>query len=597
MDLSLMRRLCGAVLSALAIGMAGCGPPALVSDGRPEATIVVSPSAKGDESLAATELRDYVAKISGASLTIQTAAPKEGTIVRIGVYGAEPVRDWSGPAPPPDGFALRTVGNELWIVGGDVRGALYGVYDLLETELGVRWFMPGELGEDVPSQKDIPMPKVDREKAPAFSAVGGFIWAGGPGANEWEKRARARVGPTSAFFGHNWYNIIPPTAETKAAHPEWFALSSGVRTNQLCSAHPDVVRITVEKARAFFDANPSATLFSISPNDGSGFCEDARCQAVDQRYGVTDGTLSDRLVHYANEVLAELGKAHPGKQVGILAYVQHTAPPRAAKPHPNYVTLITRMPWEFCHAHALDDPACELNRRFLDYVRGWRSVAQHVGVYDYYGHFYMFTPWPLVHSIRRDLPLLKGLGVDRFMSETQQHWANQGLNFYVGAKLAWDPSQDTDRLLTDYYVRFYGAARAPMRRYWERWEQAMAATVGQGHGGYQWLRMFTPNLVAETDPLLAEAERLAASDRDKVRQRVAFARQGFRFTEAWTRMHDHAARQEWRAAVAAGEEAIRRIRETAGTQPQAFWIELAVSQTEAMMKPYREALAGAPASP
>ena len=56
------------------------------------------------------------------------------------------------------------------------------------------------------------------------------------------------------------------------------------------------------------------------------------------------------------------------------------------------------------------------------------------------------------------------------------------------------------------------------------------------------------------------------------------------------------AHQEWRAAVAAGEEAIRRARETAGTQPQAFWIELAVSQTEAMMKPYREALAGAPSA-
>jgi hypothetical protein len=103
-------------------------------------------------------------------------------------------------------------------------------------------------------------------------------------------------------------------------------------------------------------------------------------------------------------------------------------------------------------------------------------------------------------------------------------------------------------------------------------------------------------LVAETDVLLGEAERLAAADRDKVVQRVAFARKGFRFTEAWTGMQNHAARQEWRAAVAAGEEAIQRLRETAGTKPQAFWIELAVSQTEAMMKPYRKALARAPAA-
>src|SRR4030095_15229608 len=103
-----MRRLCGSVLWVLAVGMAGCGPPALVSDGKPEATIVVSPTATGDESLAATELRDYVAKISGANLSIESVAPKEGPVVRIGVYGADPVRDWSGQATPPDGLAQRT---------------------------------------------------------------------------------------------------------------------------------------------------------------------------------------------------------------------------------------------------------------------------------------------------------------------------------------------------------------------------------------------------------------------------------------------------------------------------------------------------------
>ena len=579
----------GVVATAVLAG-AACREPHLVRNGQPEAVIVAPVGATADDALAGRELQAYVHKMSGATLKVQPETQGEPeTVVRIGVFGQPPVDAWSGPRPKRDGFALETRGETLWIVGGDARGALYGVYDLLETELGVRWFMPGELGEDVPSAETIPLPRVQRSGAPAFSAVGGFIWAGGPGAAAWEKRARARVGPASAFFGHNWSNIVAPTPANKAAHPEWFALNEGARTNQLCSAHPDVVRVTVEKARQFFDRTPDAQVFSISPNDGYGFCQDWRCQAVDQLYGVTDGSLSDRLVHYANEVLAELAKTHPDKQVGILAYVDHTRPPQAARPHPNYVTLITRMPWAFCHAHALDDPACDLNSRFVEYVRGWARVTKHVGVYDYYGHFYMFTPWPLVHSIRRDLPFLRGLGVDRFMSETQQHWANQGLNFYLGAKLAFDPTLDVDRLLSDYYQRFYGPAAGPMQRYWERWEAAMTATTAHGHGGYDWLRLFTPALVAETDGLLREAETLAARGHEKFQRRVAFARLGFRFTEAWTRMRDHAARGDWAAAVSAGEEAIARIQETAGTEPQAFWIHLAVSQTRAMMQPYRDA--------
>ncbi|HVO09453.1 MAG TPA: DUF4838 domain-containing protein [Vicinamibacteria bacterium] len=586
-----MRILAAVALVGAAL-TAGCGPPALVRGGRPESAILVSTTAAPDEKLAATELHDYLRKISGADVAVTTSPQTSPTLVRLGTFGTDAVRGWHGRRPPADGFALQTEGRTLWIVGGDARGTLYGVYDLLEGELGVRWFMPGDLGEDLVERKTIPLPTVNRTGAPAFAAVRGFIWAGGPGADVWEKRARAAVGPAQAFFGHNWSNIIAPTPQNKHDHPEWFALSHGVRTDQLCSANPEVVRITVEKAREFFARNPDAPLFSISPNDGEGFCEDDRCRAVDRLYGVTDGSLTDRLVHYANQVLEELGQTHPDKLVGILAYVDYTRPPVSVRPHPNFATLVCHTPWEFCHVHALDDPACPLNRRFVSYVQGWTKVCRHVGVYDYYGHFYVFTPWPIVHDIRRDLPFLRRLGVDRFMSETQQHWANQGLNFYLGAKLAWDPGRDTEALLADYYDRFYGRASSPMRRYWERWEQAMTDTAASdGHGGYAWLRMFTPELVAAAGHDLDQAEGLAAFDRERVKQRVAFARQGWRFTEAWTLMRANAERGEWAAAVLAGEEAIRRLEATKGSEPQAFWVQLAVQQTQAMMQPYREAAA------
>jgi hypothetical protein len=562
----------------------------LARDGQPVATVIISPTAAPLEQVAATELQTYVRKISGASLPLMNALPEgKQALVRIGVYGAAPVAEWRGERPPADGFAIETRGNALWIVGGDARGALYGVYEFLES-LGVRWFMPGEMGEDVIERKTISFAPLERRGAPAFRAVSGLSWAGGPGALDWERRIRAQVGPPNAFFGHNWSNIIPPTPENKAAHPEWFALHDGKRIDQLCSTNPDVIRITVEKAREFFTQNPDALTFSVSPNDGEEFCECDRCRALDRHYGVTDGTLTDRFVHYANQVLEELAKTHPTKQVGLLAYVQHTRPPVSARPHPNLATIICHTPWEFCHVHALDDPNCALNRRFMEYVKGWAKVCRHVGVYDYYGHFNAFTPWPILHDIRRDIPLMERIGVERFMSETQQHWANQGLNFYLAAKLLWNPKQDADHLLTEYYERFYGKAAAPMRRYWERWEAAMIETAKNGDGGYKWFEMFTPALVGECDRYLAEAERLAAIDREVVRRRVAFARKGFRFTDAWTRLRYHGERGEFREAVAAGEEALKSIDETAASEPQAFFTWLAKSQTEKIIEPYRQAL-------
>jgi hypothetical protein len=105
--------------------------------------------------------------------------------------------------------------------------------------------------------------------------------------------------------------------------------------------------------------------------------------------------------------------------------------------------------------------------------------------------------------------------------------------------------------------------------------------------------MFTAALIGECDALLQEAERRAAAmGGDKVRRRVALARAGFRYTEAWARMRRHADEREWSAALSAGEEAIACAEDTAGGEPQAFWLPLAVRQTRAALAPYRAALTG-----
>ena len=59
----------------------------------------------------------------------------------------------------PEGFVIKSDGNDLFIVGRDttdggleVAGTHYGVSEFLERFVGVRWLMPGPLGEVVPKQ-------------------------------------------------------------------------------------------------------------------------------------------------------------------------------------------------------------------------------------------------------------------------------------------------------------------------------------------------------------------------------------------------------------------------------------------------------------
>ncbi len=562
----------------------------IVHDGKTRATIIVPKDAPVEVVRAAKELQTYLKKTSGAELPIRNEGAGGGDRVEIRI-AVNPLGIVRGGDPATqivheDGYAIQSGGRMVTIMGGSPRGTLYGVYDFIERALGVRWFMPTELGEDILRAKSIAVPELTVVRNPAFPSVSGFTWAGSPGAADWELRMRVKVGkPVS--FGHNWYNIHRFSKEALEKDPEMFALVGGQRglSTQLCSSHPKVIQASVDAARRYFKANPDSPLFSISPNDGAGWCECERCKNVDALYGITDFSLADRFVHYANRVLEELEKTNPGKQVGIYAYSEHTSPPKRARPKEGYVTALTHMPWEFCHIHAIDDPACPSNQRYLDYLKGWSNLTRHVGIYEYYGHFFAFTPWPIVHSMRRDIPLYRDMKIERFISETQQNWANQGLNFYVAAKLVADPTVDVDALLAEYFTRFYGKAGGAMRRYSDLWEAAIKKTgETPEHRGYWWLSMFSLPLVAEADGILKEAEALAKGDTDLVRKRVAFARTGFGYTDAYARMIDAGVRKDKAALTQWSDEAQKRLKATERSAPQAFFVSLAIDQTKYMTR-------------
>lgn len=89
--------------------------------------VVVTTSLGATEDYAATELKDYVERLTGVRLG--SAGSRQITITRDDSrYGT-------------DGFNVRVSGPTLAITGGK-RGVIYGVYELLETYGGVGWFSP-----------------------------------------------------------------------------------------------------------------------------------------------------------------------------------------------------------------------------------------------------------------------------------------------------------------------------------------------------------------------------------------------------------------------------------------------------------------------
>ena len=117
----------------------------LARDGKSAYVIVTPENCAPVIETAAADLQAHLAKITGATLPIQTdAAPLPHKAILLGKtsyldeLGVKP--DWK--ALGDEGYLITTQGDHLVIVGGPLRGTAYGVYAFLDEHLGCRWFTP-----------------------------------------------------------------------------------------------------------------------------------------------------------------------------------------------------------------------------------------------------------------------------------------------------------------------------------------------------------------------------------------------------------------------------------------------------------------------
>src|SRR5439155_6134630 len=83
------------------------------------------------------------------------------------------------------------------------------------------------------------------------------------------------------------------------------------------------------------------------------------------------------------------------------------------------------------------------------------------------------TGLPLLYKHRfaedfRHLAANRMMGTD--FDSCCQHWATEGLNYYVVARLHWDPTANVDAIIDDYCQSGFGPAAKTMRRYYDALE-------------------------------------------------------------------------------------------------------------------------------
>ena len=428
-----------------------------------------------------------------------------------------------GDTGKPDG--APTAKNEtLEIWGLDERGSFNAVTAYFH-KMGARWYLPGELGEVMPSLKTIPLPKMDETVRPDFALRQfnfRFSTVGWDTAH-WIMHLGTR-NDDSVLIAHGMDGMTG-NDEVFAAHPDWFALygskrdyTPGSSKNQLCYSNEELFRETVRYARALLDTYHFKTV-SIMPPDGyTAMCQCEKCKGKDTPGRGERGLLSDYVWDFVNRVAKEVAKTHPQAKVLCCAYGTYSLPPlKIDKLEPNVLACIVggRRPFNKAGSKSEGEAAPEALRA------GWAKKTSNLIIFF---ENYPFTdrgwylPFFAAHALGNSVNATKGMsqGEDIWLS-VRQDFAKAGIGFnhflvYFTARMHWGgPQADVDAMFREYCRLFYGSAEQEMLAFFTYCEDNWSAVEDDKARADTVLDLFA-KAQAKANPASVYGKRIAIID-------------------------------------------------------------------------------------
>jgi hypothetical protein len=580
---------------------AAAEPIVLVEQGEGKAVIPEEPSSLIAK--AAEELQHHIERASGAELPVVSASSPErqaDVSARILVgFG----RGIDTNSLKPEEYVIKTVGNALSIVGeqqsSEPRATLYGVYDFLDRELGVRWLWPGEVGTYVPKRDTIALETLDIRTRPPlekrnlrFHVQRSHSMEGVPRllddetfraldaeARQWLDRHM--MGGRSSFgFGHafgKWWDRY------HEEHPDYFAVppegvkqpSPSAERVKLCVSNPAVADQIVEEWRAA--GRPDN--WNVCPNDSRGFCTCDKCRALDgfpnqspeMVWNSSSAILTGRYLDLWNRLLPRMRAENPNVTLSSYAYSNYREPLEGMRVEEGLVLGFV----DTYHAY--------------DQWRAWHDAGAKLFLRPNWWHTGAVAPINPLHAMGDYFKFayensMLGFDFDSLMG----YWGTQGPCYYLIARLSVRPDLTVDQVIDEYCAAF-GGAKGQIKRYIRYWEDYTAKCVsspssggaaGQEEkslfekareehdlgtfGSRAWWRslpfLYSDDIMTPAFQILDEAERSAENSDAVVKQRIQFLRDGLVHLER-TRDVILVAYDETRPSTVSKKDAAKRIME------------------------------------
>ncbi len=479
-------------------------------------------------------------------------------------------KEFPGQSLKGDGYFVVVKGKTVTIGALNQRGLHYGLYDLLQR--GCQW-TPARPADIRFTEKFAAKDMAFLEN-PAFE-IRGLMGMGYNGYCEdfgdwllfnrlnnysygirtyytdWAARIRSK-GFLSLISGHSLYYWLP--GELYDSHPEYFPLVDGKRLKytkpnysvgvQLDFGSAEARAEVVGNIKKFLRDNPDTYSIPLVINDGGGFGDTPAERAMDDPDEYKRYSFSTRYMKWVNLVADEVCKEFPGVKIVVLPYLYVTDAPQVDRIHPN--VMIGFCTYRRCYKHEFNDSSCHSNAAMNKTLKEWLRFGNPAFIRDYMllGGLPEF-PVPMLKVLQKDFHYFRSLGVTGYVSECvaeasnmkdrgfykwarqiPNYWTGMKMNYYLIAKLMWNPGLDLDKEIDGYFHDYFGDAGAPLKKINEliekRWFADPSSYIWNKYDTNFPAMLFTESAdIATIEKLLAEAEKCAAAqDQSVFRDRV-----------------------------------------------------------------------------
>ena len=543
----------------------------IVKDGKPAGVIVLAEKATRSARFAAAELNAHIEKITGTALPVVMAPQTGKTNIYVGASQYTP----ANKAFAVEEYMIKVKGNDIYLLGCDENdfgafdyqkantfpdiwknhGTCYAVYDFLDR-LGVRWYLPTELGTHVVKQKTLTVKDMEIRRKPTLEYRRPLFYnlrqdlmaetVSGPkqklmGPRDYKLfHLRWGIGGRPLHINHSLYSFYKRFPHKK----DWFAKGYTGKAPQMCLTNDEFVQQVIQDARDYFDgkAHPSVAglatkgldLFPVFPMDNGSWCKCEKCQkwllpiATKGAGKFSNNKASNYIFQFVNRVAKEVKKTHPDKIIGCGAYHDFCYPPDF-KLEDNIRVILC------LHARGVYSPASMQNdRMFMDeWTKKQPQIKKHV---------WLYWCFPSLKGKQQDVRVFPGFFANKvdglfreylaanvqgtFMELSYAHHYTMfilmdQLELYVHMRLSMNKDLKGEDIINEFFKNYYGPAEKPMKAMYmlmqERFTNPKYRTKESSIEGVSWGQVATKDVMKQIDVYLAQAKKLATTEPYKAR--------------------------------------------------------------------------------